>query len=154
MIETNELLAPQNEEEERIFAEQDLLFAIQHCIQRAMVSANVSQKDLAAKIGKSRASVSQFFSAEANPTVRSVACVTHALGIDLHVTWRPRDADHCFIAPAQPKMEAVPIGRVIHRPDVAEWREAVGSQGIGRRDERWRAPVATAGEGAAELAVK
>lgn len=81
MTKISDLLGPQNEDEKAIYAEQDLLFSIQFAIQRAMVDGSISQKDLADRLGKSRASVSQFFSATANPTVRSIAAVTYALGI-------------------------------------------------------------------------
>jgi ribosome-binding protein aMBF1 (putative translation factor) len=146
MIETHELLGPQSEEEERIFAEQDVLYAVQHCIQRAMAHAGVSQKELAKKIGKSPASVSQFFSAEANPTLRNVACLTRALEIDLHVSWRPRNAEHCYAVRPEPKMEVVRVCSVIHRPDATEWQQAAIPLRAAARPDPWRSTSSRSGE--------
>jgi transcriptional regulator with XRE-family HTH domain len=91
----------------RIEAEENLLIDYQFLIQELMVAKGISRARLAALTGLSVARLSQIMSPEANPTVKTMARILHALGeaISLSVAVRGAVADtepakqpqwHCF----------------------------------------------------------
>ena len=67
-------------------AEENFLIDIQFLLQQALTDKGVTRSDLAKKLGVSKARLSQIFAAEANPTVKSVARLFHALGAELTVS--------------------------------------------------------------------
>ena len=68
-----------------IEAEENLLIDYQFLLQELMVSKNVSRTELAEKAGISKARLSQIFSAEANPTLKTFARLFYALGEEIQV---------------------------------------------------------------------
>lgn len=56
-------------------------------IAEAMKAGKVSQRTLARRMGVSEGRVSQLLSADANPTLRSLCRMAHALGMRLDVTF-------------------------------------------------------------------
>ena len=74
---------PKNRCEEEIFAIEELIFDVQYTIQKLMKRANISQKELAKRLGCSAPRVSQILSDEgANVTIETLARVLHALGAE------------------------------------------------------------------------
>jgi len=63
-----------------IAAEENLLIDFQFLLQELISSKNVSRTELAELAGLSKARLSQIFSAEANPTVKTMARLAHAMG--------------------------------------------------------------------------
>lgn len=64
----------------RIEAEENLLIDFQFLIQELMVTKNISRTELSERSGLSAARLSQIFNSEANPTVKTMARIFHALG--------------------------------------------------------------------------
>ena len=81
-----------NLDREKIEAEQNLLIDIQFLIQELIDKNGMSRTELADKAGISKARLSQLMSAEANPTVKSVAAIFNALGEELSISSRPKMA--------------------------------------------------------------
>lgn len=63
-----------------IEAEENLLIDYQFLVQELMVKKNVSRADLAEAAGLSKARLSQLLGPEANPTIKTMARLIHALG--------------------------------------------------------------------------
>ena len=63
----------------RIEAEENLLIDCQFLIQELMVAKGISRSQLSQKTGLSVARLSQIMSSEANPTVKTLARILHAL---------------------------------------------------------------------------
>jgi transcriptional regulator with XRE-family HTH domain len=80
---------PQNAHEAEIFAVEELRAEIQYEILRALQVANVSQSQLAQKLGCSPAAVSQFLGDEANLTIETIAKVFLALGRQVRIESAP-----------------------------------------------------------------
>lgn len=64
----------------RIEAEENLLIDFQFLIQELMVTKNISRAELSERSGLSAARLSQIFHSGANPTVKTMARIFHALG--------------------------------------------------------------------------
>lgn len=64
----------------RVEAEENLLIDYQFLIQELMVAKGISRAQLSALTGLSVARLSQIMSPKANPTVKTVARIVHALG--------------------------------------------------------------------------
>lgn len=77
---------PQNEEEERIFAEEEFRVDVQQFVHNLMTEKKVSQRELARRLKVTEARVSQVFSDNCNVTVRVLARIFHAL--DEHVQFQ------------------------------------------------------------------
>ncbi|HEY2213287.1 MAG TPA: helix-turn-helix transcriptional regulator [Bradyrhizobium sp.] len=75
-----------------IKAEENLLIDCHFLIQEMMSEKGVTRSQLAEKAGISKARLSQMLSAEANPTLKSVARIVHALGESVSVTRKPLSA--------------------------------------------------------------
>lgn len=74
-----------------IEAEENLLIDFQFLIQELMSEADVTRSQLAEKAGISKARLTQILRAEANPTVKSMARLAHALGEAISVSRKPRE---------------------------------------------------------------
>jgi transcriptional regulator with XRE-family HTH domain len=77
---TSEDFGPQNEEEARIYAEENFRIDVQMLIHDLMEQKGINQRQLAERLGVTESRVSQFFSDRFNMTVRKLAGVFHALG--------------------------------------------------------------------------
>jgi len=62
-----------------IEAEENLLIDFQFLVQEAMSARNMSRSELAARAGLSKARVTQMLGNDANPTIKSMARLFHAL---------------------------------------------------------------------------
>ena len=75
----------------RLLSIEALVAEASEVIARLMAEQNVSKADLARKLDKSRAWVTQLLSGKANMTVRTLAKVAHALGAEVKLnTQSPR----------------------------------------------------------------
>jgi transcriptional regulator with XRE-family HTH domain len=72
-----------SEEERRLFAQDACMLAATEAIVRAMDEQSVTQSQLAAKIGKGRAYVSQRLNGAANMTLKTLADMLWALGLEV-----------------------------------------------------------------------
>lgn len=82
-------IEPQNDAEKEDFALEDLVLSIQISIQKTMERKGVTKKDLADRMGLSKARVSQILSAGPNNvTLRTVAKVAVALDEDFEFVSR------------------------------------------------------------------
>ena len=57
-----------------------------HIILTHMDKMDISKADLAKKLGKSRASVTQMFNKTPNITIKKMVEISDAIGLDLHIT--------------------------------------------------------------------
>ena len=67
-------------DKERIVAEEDLVIDAQFLLQELMNERGISRAELARLTGVSKARISQLLSSGANPTLRTLATLAHALG--------------------------------------------------------------------------
>ncbi len=72
-----------------IEAEEDSLIDCQFLIQELMVKKAMTRTALAEKVGISKARLSQILSADANPTLKTIVSLVHALGERLVVSSTP-----------------------------------------------------------------
>ncbi len=78
---------------EIVRAEENLLIDCQFLIQELMSEKGVTRSQLADLAGVSKARLSQMLGVEANPTLKSVARLVHALGESVSVSRKPRPTD-------------------------------------------------------------
>jgi|HigsolmetaAR203D_1030402.scaffolds.fasta_scaffold14164_2 Predicted transcriptional regulator len=78
---------------EEIFAEEDLVIDVQFLLQELLNDKQINRAQLASMTGLSRARLSQLMRSDANPTLRTLARVFHALGEELFVTTKKRRDD-------------------------------------------------------------
>ncbi|MGY3387785.1 DNA-binding phage protein [Bradyrhizobium sp. USDA 3311] len=76
-------------ERRAIEAEEDLLIDCQFLLQELIVKKGVSRGQLAERAGISKARLSQLLSADANPTLKTMASLLYALGERLCVSSAP-----------------------------------------------------------------
>ncbi|MGV0034001.1 MAG: helix-turn-helix domain-containing protein [Candidatus Azotimanducaceae bacterium WSBS_2022_MAG_OTU7] len=69
-----------NVNEERAFAREELIYNVTEDILVALEDTGVSKKDLADRLGKSKAHVSQLLSGARNMTLGSFSDICHAIG--------------------------------------------------------------------------
>lgn len=72
----------ENPEFRRLFAIESLVAEAAESLARLMAERNVSKADLARRLNKSRAWVTQLLNGKANMTIRTLAEVAHALGAE------------------------------------------------------------------------
>jgi len=111
-------------------AEENLLIDFQFLIQEMMSAKNITRTDLAARAGISKARLSQILSNEANPTVKSMARLFHAL-----------DEKVC-VSRKRVERETYDLG-LGERPseNANEWQWSKGSFGETRVDDKLVAVV-------------
>jgi transcriptional regulator with XRE-family HTH domain len=115
-----------------IEAEENLLIDFHFQIQEMMSAKGLSRTELAEKAGISKARLSQILSNEANPTLKSMARLFHALGEKVCVDHKPLDEVSFEISP---KLKAV--GQ--------QWQWAEPSTGEIRIDDRLVAVIKDTG---------
>lgn len=108
---------PQSKEEAAIFALEELRADVQYEILKGMKRLGLNQTELAKKLGKSSAWVSQLLGDDANLTLETISKVYLALGIRCHVAGLPAEASYrdALWEPIQLKewtLEAFEIGRL------------------------------------------
>lgn len=69
----------------RLEKQEQLLFDATELISRAMVQQNVSKSELAKRIGKSKAYVTQVLGGQTNMTLRTLSDLADALGYDIEL---------------------------------------------------------------------
>jgi transcriptional regulator with XRE-family HTH domain len=75
-----------------IEAEEHLLIDCQILLQETIASKNLTRSALAEKAGMSKARLSQLMQAEANPTVKTMARLFHALDEELVISTKKKDS--------------------------------------------------------------
>jgi DNA-binding phage protein len=76
--------------DERIEAEEDLVIDAQFLLQGIMNDRGISRAELARMTGLSRARLTQLMRPEANPTLRTLASIFHALGERVEIDVRSK----------------------------------------------------------------
>jgi DNA-binding phage protein len=74
-------------------AEEHLLIDYQILLHETIVSKNINRSELANKAGMSKARLSQLMRPEANPTIKTMARLFHALGEELSVAVKQKAQD-------------------------------------------------------------
>jgi transcriptional regulator with XRE-family HTH domain len=115
-----------------IEAEENLLIDFHFQIQEMMSAKGISRTELAEKAGVSKARLSQILSNEANPTLKSMARLFHALGEKVCVSRKPLDEISFEVSP---KLKTV--GQ--------EWQWAEAATGEMRVDDRLVAVIKDTG---------
>lgn len=80
----------ENPEFRRLLAVESLLAGAGELIARLMAEQSVTKAELARRLGKSRAWVTQLLNGRANMTVRTLAEVVHALGAEVKLHAQPQ----------------------------------------------------------------
>lgn len=114
-----------------IEAEENLVIDLQFLLQEVLSNKGMSRSELAKKLGISKARLSQIFSSEANPTVKSCARLFHALGEELAVTIKKESqrSDPLMGEPSEweVELEGSALGdRKVNAKDVARLKETIG----------------------------
>jgi len=79
-----------NEEDKKYFELDDILVGIAVKIIQYRIKNNLSQKELAAKLGISQAMVSKLESGDYNPTVKMLYEIAQNLGFELEIEFREK----------------------------------------------------------------
>lgn len=79
-----------NEEDKKYFELDDILVGIAVKIIKYRIKNNLSQKELAAKLGISQAMVSKLESGDYNPTVKMLYEIAQKLGFELEIEFREK----------------------------------------------------------------
>lgn len=77
-------------EDSFLVAEESAALDVEYLLDRMLREENISQRELAERLGVSEARVSQLISADTNPTVKTLARIANALGRKLDVGMPPR----------------------------------------------------------------
>lgn len=72
-------LGPKNRAEELVYAEENLRVDFQHCLQTLLNYRKISRRELAHRAGMTEQQLSRLFSHNANPGLRTIARLFHAL---------------------------------------------------------------------------
>lgn len=80
-----------SQEEERVFAQEELICDVTEDILIAMEDRDVTKKKLAEELGTSAAHVSQLLSGNRNMTLRTLADIAHVLGLQAKVHFSPQE---------------------------------------------------------------
>jgi transcriptional regulator with XRE-family HTH domain len=99
----------------RIEAEENLLIDYQFLIQERMVANGISRAQLSEKTGLSVARISQILSSQANPTVKTLARIFHALEETVGIYVAHASTSHR----ANSHSEAMPVAR---SEKAVQWR--------------------------------
>lgn len=77
-------------EERRVeFAEETLIVEVAEQIWAAMASTKATKSEIADRLGKSKAFISQMLNGSRNMTLRSLADIAHCLGYKVHISLKP-----------------------------------------------------------------
>lgn len=95
-----------------LFQQERLILEVTELICRMMKDQRVSKAELAERLGKSRAYVTQLLDGRANMTLRTVSDTLAALGHSLHVSASPLS-----IGTPLPEPEAEPVMLTYRAPD-------------------------------------
>jgi transcriptional regulator with XRE-family HTH domain len=102
------------------FAEEELIVDAAEEIWAAMAAAGATKKDIADRLGKSKAFVSQLLNGSRNMTLRSLADIAHCVGYRVALSLERQDA---VVAPWQPLNDAILVQfdlRHLATPPIAE----------------------------------
>lgn len=88
----NDRFGPQNEDEARIFAEEELIVDIQCAIHELMLKVGVKHPELAKRLGISVEEVSALFRSETVLDLRTIAAVFHVMGKRVEFTMKGKNA--------------------------------------------------------------
>lgn len=116
-----------------IEAEENLLIDFQFLVQETMSALNISRSELAARAGFSKARVTQMLGNDANPTIKSMARLFHALGERVCVSRTPRVNKEVVKIPAAEK--------AVTQTEEWQWHWAKASRGERRIDDKLVAVV-------------
>ena len=79
-------LGPQSRDEEVIYAEENLRVDLQLRLQKLLNHTKLSRREFAVRAGMTEQQVSRLFSSSANPRLRTLARLFHALGDECVIT--------------------------------------------------------------------
>ncbi|MGY4399377.1 helix-turn-helix domain-containing protein [Bradyrhizobium sp. USDA 3315] len=85
---------------DHIEAQEDLVIDAQFLLHDLMVERGVTRSELARRVGISKARLSQIFSPKANPTLRTLAILFHAMGETVKVERGCAPSIHARIEPS------------------------------------------------------
>lgn len=91
---------PRSAADQRRYFQNDFILSTAIAINRAIEEEGVSQKDLAARLGRSEGYVSQVLSGGTNLTLRTLADFAYGLGFVVDVVLR-KSASHALAEPKQ-----------------------------------------------------
>jgi len=103
----------------RLLAIETLAAQASEAIAKLMAEQNVNKADLARRLNKSRAWVTQLLNGKANMTLHTLAEVVYALGAEVELQARPpswKMAGKTASAGGQPAVAAQPPRRALFRP--------------------------------------
>ncbi|RJR38730.1 MAG: XRE family transcriptional regulator [Deltaproteobacteria bacterium] len=90
-----------DEEFRRLFAQEDLIMEVAETLCRLLEEENVSRKELAARLGKTKGFVSQLLNGGRNLTLRTVADILHVLGYRVSLIPQKEGKNKIFEFPIQ-----------------------------------------------------
>jgi transcriptional regulator with XRE-family HTH domain len=96
----------------RLIAEETLFREAHAVLQDAMAEADISQKQIAHRLGLSAGRVSQIMSGSENLTLRSFAAVAWAIGLALTIDWHLTSVPQDLGQPAADLLDLTKHGRI------------------------------------------
>lgn len=96
----------------RLLAEETLFREAHAVLQDGMAQSDLSQKQIAHRLGLSAGRVSQIMSGSENLTLRSFAAVAWAIGLALTIEWRLASAPQELGNPAADLLDLTKHGRI------------------------------------------
>lgn len=97
-MKTRHEMLMEDPEYRRLYAIEGLVADAAELVARLMKEQNLTKADLARRLGKSRAWITQLLSGRANMTIRTFAEVVHALGAEVTLSARAQVAEHTRMA--------------------------------------------------------
>lgn len=88
-------LADKYEHDEAAFAEERAVAHVALTLGSLLRAASVTQRELATRLGLTEGRVSQLLSGNANPTVRTLSRIAHALGFTMRISFAANDNSKC-----------------------------------------------------------
>jgi transcriptional regulator with XRE-family HTH domain len=85
------------EDRRREFAEEALIVDAAEQIWAAMTSAKVTKSEIAERLGKSKAFISQMLNGSRNMTLRSLADISHCIGYRVNLSLERQDAADAWL---------------------------------------------------------
>jgi transcriptional regulator with XRE-family HTH domain len=70
-----------------------------HLVLTSMEQEEISKADLARRLGKSRAAITQMFHKTPNITIKKMIEIADAIGLDLHISASPLQEGHKSVSP-------------------------------------------------------
>jgi transcriptional regulator with XRE-family HTH domain len=121
-----------DEASRKILEQEGLIFHVTECVAEAMQEKGITKAELAARLGRSRAYVTQLLNGTANMTLKTIADVFTAMDLELTVGFQPA----IWVKPDQRRRTARPAQGREPFVKISARKPAPTASGAARRKPR------------------